>query len=341
VRPAAAAIDPAGGYAYFATGTYPGRIVRVALASFTQAGTLTLAPELRGLASAVVDPQRGYAYFGGGNSQGAFIARLRLSDFSEAGTLVFPAWPSTGLTSAAVDSASGYAYFGTSVLRYSGYLDAVIRIDLNSFSAAGALGATATETGLVSAVIDPAGGQLYVGIETSPGQVLKIDLAGFSRAGLLMMKAENRLASAVIDTGAGYAYFGTRGVHPYPAPDQVIRLRLSDFIHAGTLALASGEHQVSSAVIDPQGGFAVLRHLGIRERPRPGRQSAAERLQPRGRARTRDWAAQRRRHRSGRRLCPTLPATLSRPRWRACGWPISHWRARSRSAPTRATSVRP
>jgi len=61
-------------------------------------------------------------------------------------------------------------------------------------------------------VIDPTGDFAYFGTATFfPGQVVKIDLAGFSRVGALTLEAgEVGLYSAVMDPAGEFAYFGTR-----------------------------------------------------------------------------------------------------------------------------------
>jgi hypothetical protein len=77
---------------------------------------------------------------------------------------------------------------------------------------------------------------------------------GFSRvAALGTFPPEAILASAVIDSAAGFAYFGT-----YTMPGLVVKVRLSDFTRVGALVLNDGEAQLTSAVIDPAGGFAYF-----------------------------------------------------------------------------------
>jgi fibronectin type III domain protein len=70
---------------------------------------------------------------------------------------------------------------------------------------------------------------------------------------------ENQLVSAVIDPGAGYAYFGTGNQQAA----YIIKIRLSDFTRVSSLNLTSyGEHFFVSAVIDPSHGFAYFGALG-------------------------------------------------------------------------------
>src|SRR3989442_10389810 len=77
------------------------------------------------------------------------------------------------------------------------------------------------------------------------------EATAFSRVGALTMKAgENYLASAVIDSAAGFAYFGTQ-----TDPGIVVKVRLSDFARVGSLTLNRGESGAFSAFIDSAAGF--------------------------------------------------------------------------------------
>jgi len=117
-----AVIDTVNGYAYFAvasvgqlqgqTDQNSGHIVRIRLFDFTVDSTLTLGPGQYGaLHAAVIDPAGGFAYFGVSSSNGgsSVIVRIRLSDFSLAGSMPLNDNP----TSAVIDPVVGYAYFAT------------------------------------------------------------------------------------------------------------------------------------------------------------------------------------------------------------------------------------
>jgi len=72
-----AAIDTAGGFAYFGTLASPGIVVKVRLSDFTRVGALTLNAGEDKLASAVIDPAAGFAYFGTLTSPG-IVAKVAL-----------------------------------------------------------------------------------------------------------------------------------------------------------------------------------------------------------------------------------------------------------------------
>src|SRR2546428_349435 len=107
-----AVLDVARGFAYFATDTTPGIVVKVRLSNFTRVDAVTLNAGEFGLFSAVIDSPAGFAYFGTDRSPGT-VVKVRLSDFTRVDSLTL----NTGENhphSAVIDPAGGYAYFGTS-----------------------------------------------------------------------------------------------------------------------------------------------------------------------------------------------------------------------------------
>jgi hypothetical protein len=66
------------------------------------------------------------------------------------------------------------------------------------------------EDWLVSAVVDGAGQYAYLGTDTIPGIVVKVQLSDMSRVGAVTLNAgEDYLLSAVLDGAGGYACFAT------------------------------------------------------------------------------------------------------------------------------------
>jgi hypothetical protein len=110
------------------------------------------------------------------------------------------------------------------------------------------------EDSLNCAVIDTANGFAYFGTSTTPGIVVKVSLATFTKVGALTLAAgEDSLLSAVIDPGNGFAYFGTE-----TDPGIVVKVNLQTFTRAGALTLDAGEGALYSAVIDTANGFACF-----------------------------------------------------------------------------------
>ncbi len=164
------------------------------------------------------------------------------------------------ILSAVIDQAAGFAYFGTDTTPGT-----IIKVRLSDFTRVSAITLQDGEDKLSSAVIDPAGGFAYFGTNTSPGIVVKVRLADFKRVGALSLPAQggdvalNKLTSAVIDTGNGFAYFGTD-----TSSALIGKISLADFSRVAQLPLNSGEDNLSTAVIDTSKGYA---YFGTRTSP--------------------------------------------------------------------------
>src|SRR2546422_3375164 len=175
---------------------------------------LTLPPGECYFASAVIDSAHGFAFFGTDTSPGR-VVEVKLSDFSRVDILTLPSGEDH-LTSAVIVSADTArpAYFGTDTGR-------VVKVELTDgvglkgnpakvLTRVGGLTLPSGEDHLTSAVIDSAGGFAYFGTLTSPGVVVKVDLATFARMrGLTLPPREVDFASAVIDSAGGVARFRT------------------------------------------------------------------------------------------------------------------------------------
>jgi len=168
--PQSAVIDSANGFAYFGAATNPGIVVKVSLSDFTRVGALTLNTGEGNLFSAVIDSANGFAYFGAATG---VIVKVSLSDFTRVGGLILNI---NNLSSAVIDSANGFAYFGT----YTQLVTSpgvVVKVSLSDFTRVGVLTLNTGENFLTSAVFDSAGSFAYFGTETSPGIIVKIDIA--------------------------------------------------------------------------------------------------------------------------------------------------------------------
>src|SRR3989441_319673 len=76
----------------------------------------------------------------------------------------------------------------------------------------------------------------------------------FTQVGALTLNTgESGLASAVIDSPNGFAYFGTT-----TSPGLVVKVRLSDFTRAGALTLNARADDLTSAVIDSANGYVYF-----------------------------------------------------------------------------------
>jgi len=241
----AATIDTAGGFAYFGCATNPGTVVKVRLSDFTRVGALVLDPGEDFLGSAGIDPVGGFAYFGTITTP-ARIVKVRLSDFTRVAGVTLNSGENFPRTMV-VDSVGGFAYVGTNTTPGN-----VVKVRLSDMTRVGGLTLNTGENFLRGAgVIDTAAGFAYFGTTTSPGIVVKVRLSDLTRVGSVTLNTgESSLRSAVIDVGAGFAYFG--------GGTTIVKMRLSDFTRVGALTVSSGEGSFRSAVIDTAGGFAYF-----------------------------------------------------------------------------------
>jgi uncharacterized repeat protein (TIGR01451 family) len=242
-RPVSAVVDYTQGFAYFGTYPSPAGIVKLSLADFSRAQTLRVF-DLPGAgfltSAAALDGAGGYGYFGAFYQGGHWrIVRIRLSDFSVAGTLTLP----DRSDAAVLDSANGYAYFGT-VSRPG----QVVRVRLSDFTIDGTLTLAADENSIQSALLDRTAGFAYFSTRESfqPTRVIQVRLSDFTRTGTLTLDPGESIGqAAVVDEANGYAYFGTLG-----SPSHIIKVRLSDFTRVDTLDLDPGDDGPTYAVID-------------------------------------------------------------------------------------------
>ena len=282
-----AVIDPENEYAYFGTNTSPGQVIKVALGSGSNPPERVAALRLEDgenlLTSSVIDAENGYAYFGT-NTSPAYVVKVALGEGDEPPRRVAsaqlytplrkggPSIPMSDayLRTAVIDPDNGYAYFGTDTSP-----GRVVRVALGEGDEPPSRDGAVTfpegenEDYLRSSVIDTENGYAYFGTDTFPGRVVKVALgdgsSGFERLGSvptvlpLPPTVVNFpfLRSAVIDTDAGYAYFGTgteTGV--------VVKVDLGEGDDLpqpiDATALEEGEGPLHSAAIDPASGLAYF-----------------------------------------------------------------------------------
>jgi hypothetical protein len=106
-----------------------------------------------------------------------------------------------------------------------------------------------------ASVVDTTAGFAYLAVPGDadyPSSIIKIRLSDLTRVGTLVLpSSDGAVASAAIDPGAGFGYFGTRA-----APGRIVRVRLSDFSRVDALTLAAGENDITALAIDAVSGFA-------------------------------------------------------------------------------------
>ena len=232
-------IDNLHGFAYFATDTQPGIIIKVRLSDFTKVGSLVLNPGENFLSAGVIDPANGFAYFG--TFVGGHIVKVRLSDLTRVGSISVR----SGLfTTAIIDTVNGFAYFGT-------VFGVVVKVDLSSFTVAGTL-ALPNSFGLFGSAIDTSGFGYFSSGVFGPGTIYKIKLSTLTLANTLALP-EPLGATPLIDGNNIFSYWPT-----LTNPGSILRVRDSDLTVNATLSLDSGEADLNSGIIDRAEGFAYF-----------------------------------------------------------------------------------
>jgi len=274
------AIDPAGDYAYFATGpdSRPDRIVKVDLATFEPVDVL-MVPYL-GIESLVIDPGGAFAYA----AAIGVVVRIDLATFELAGSLALPERPggrAATPVATVIDPAGDYAYVGTrgsyvSHFRPSSWYTAqVLKIDLDTFALVGTLDMNLEEESAMfaPALMDPSGAFAYFTFHRALGaRVVKIDLSTFERVGHVTLDGfdEGEIGSGVTDLAGDFAYYGTT----YSNPGRILKVDLRTMTRAdaiilnkdfsvlapfpGDIPIDRSEYDLQSAVRDPAGRFAYF-----------------------------------------------------------------------------------
>lgn len=166
------AMDPSGTNLYLGTYTGPGRVVKVDLATFQWAGTLTFTGGEVGFLSAAVAADGSAAYFGT-YTDPSFppqIAKVDLANFQPAGTLQLDI-DALGLRTVALSSDGRHAYFGTTTQPSS-----ILKIDLATLTLADRLRLDGSDASLLSLAAGVGGDYLYVGTSDYPGKLVKVAL---------------------------------------------------------------------------------------------------------------------------------------------------------------------
>jgi|GEM_PF-3681223 len=267
-----AVIDTKTSAVLFGTDTSPGRVIKVDILNFIRIGCLTLEPGEDNLRSAVIDSDAGYAYFGTGTDPGIVVKVAlgsRTSTPTRVGAVTLQGIEESDLRCAVIDPEEGYAYFGSYYFAAS-----VIKIALGVGAAPPTrIGSIMLDLGngenfLHSAVIDTDAGYAWFGTSNDFGFnecVIKVSLGEGanlpSRIGAVTLEAgEYGLQCATIDTSAGFAYFGTQ-----TEPGKIVKIALGvganppSRVDVLTLDEMSFEWYPSSAVFDPENGFAYFR----------------------------------------------------------------------------------
>ncbi|TMI29520.1 hypothetical protein E6H27_08295 [Candidatus Bathyarchaeota archaeon] len=244
-------IDTTHGFAYFATDTVPGMVVKVRLSDFTKVGTLVMNRGESFLSAGVIDPANDFAYFGSFSFPGHII-KVRLSDLTRVGSIDIPRVGA--FTTAIVDTVNGYAYFG-SFFSINGQGSVIVKVNLSTFTVTGTL-QPPNGLDLFGSTMDTNGFgyfstfAAYVG--ASPEGIFKIRLSDLTLSKTLMVGTPMG-ATPLMDGSNTFSYWPT-----LTNPGSILRVRNSDLTLNATLTMNPGEADLNSGVIDTAEGFAYF-----------------------------------------------------------------------------------
>ena len=273
-----AVIDPEHGHAYFATANSinPGWVIKLDItgAMPVEVGAAHAATGEFNLIGSAIDPSAGFAYFGTTGSPGQ-IVKVALGAGSAPPRYVGAATLASGENSAwgmVMDTRDPdparhvlYVATGTSPGR-------IVKVMAGARDALperiAALTLEPGENTPRRAIADLAHGFAYFATMGGSPKVIKIGLTPGqdppSRAGAVPLDANalHNIGSAVIDVPAGYAYFGTYDVAADRLPAKVYKVALGDGAapprKVGEVALGPADRELSTAVIDPEHGYAYF-----------------------------------------------------------------------------------
>ncbi len=256
--------------------------------ALSRVGAITFNPGESQLASAAIDSAAGYAYFGTGNQGPGSIIKVRLSDFTEVGSLNLTNYGEHNFVAMVADPAHGFLYpaslFGDLVrIRLSDFsrIDAInspyfqrlsidpsagyiyagsgggigghlTKVRLSDFTQVATTTLNTTDHEFMSTInVDPATGYGYAGTccNSSIAEIVQFRLSDLTKVNELPLQSGEDVYSSVIDTGAGFAYYAT-------AANTIVKVRLSDLTRNATLTPGYGG--LSGGIIDPPHDYAYF-----------------------------------------------------------------------------------
>jgi DNA-binding beta-propeller fold protein YncE len=169
-----AAIDPAGGFAYFGgLSNRSPQVVQIRLSDFTVAGTLSLknaSDESRQPSTLLVDPVNEFLYVGTISSPG-LVFKIHLPDLKQVGLLKLPNGQVDPLGSV-IDTPRGFAYFVTGTSS-----NTIVKISLSTFTEVGSLQLPSGDSfDFFADIIDTTAGFAYFGTYSSPSPAVIVKI---------------------------------------------------------------------------------------------------------------------------------------------------------------------
>lgn len=235
------AMDPAGGFAYFAN---QAMIIKVNLASFTRVDDLTLPAGEDDMSCLAIGASGQFAYAGTFNAP-AKVIKINLGTFSRVSSITLPAGEHN-LNTILIDPSESFLYFSCYVTPV-----VVVRVNLSNFQRAGSISLAANEQRPMEAAMDPTGAFAYYGVnpDINNVSVVKLDLGTFTRLNAQQLGTGNfDLNSFDIHPSGTAAWCGTRtGL----SIGTIYRLNLVNSTNVPALTLPKPADLPRAGVIDP------------------------------------------------------------------------------------------
>ncbi len=127
----------------------------------------------------------------------------------------------------------------------------VIKIDMATSERVGSL---RLPTGELPArtIVSPDGQYAYIGTETVPGRVVRMDLETFAvEDEIVLLAGEDNISAAAISPDGSHAYFATETV-----PGRIVKVDLEQFERVDAITLRLGENNLRTAHVSPDGQTA-------------------------------------------------------------------------------------
>jgi hypothetical protein len=267
----AAVIDTINGYAYYGTGSTPGKIIKIRLSDFTRVGDITLLAGEGPLLAAVIDENAGFAYFGTFTTP-AKIIKIDLATFTRVADVTLPLLDFPGLP------------FITTIRNGIGYFCSdsqpcpectIVGVQLSDLTVVGSV--TMPDSGAIHSVVryDNFGffGTMACPANTAPW-IFKVDLDTLTVVESMQFQPPgfnpDFPAAAILNASCGgcpagqiekFGYFSYTPNTP-PQPDTIIKLDLESFEIVQMLTLPFGITTMVTAIGDPGTGYTYFGAYG-------------------------------------------------------------------------------
>jgi len=213
--------------------------------AFEKLSTLNCSAGENKFECAVIDTGNTNAYFGTDTSPG-IVVKVNIAGVPTRTSAV--TLTQNKLWCAAIDTANELGWFCT-------YTDPawVVRVDLNTMTEETALQLQAGESLAGACVLDSNEQYLYVGCQTSPAIIVKVNASAtpMTRVGALSLSASNNsIWGAAIDTSDTYTYWAC-----YTSPGRLVRVGLAAFTEQGTIVCAPAEYGLAGLTIDDNDAY--------------------------------------------------------------------------------------